>query len=129
AAFGTILSPRARVPERPHIGSRLRIGGPRRPELVLGRPHSWLYLNSLDNIRRLRSLVEFFVASHNAEMPHAAFRDQTPDEVFFSTAAGLREELAKARRTALHARLAANRAASRPCTIRSPPAAAAEIPP
>jgi putative transposase len=65
--------------------------------------HSWLYLNSLDNIQRLRSLVEFFVASHNAEMPHAAFRGQTPDEVFFGTAAGLPEELAKARRSALEA--------------------------
>jgi transposase InsO family protein len=27
--------------------------------------HQWLYLNSLDSIERLRSLVKFFVEEHN----------------------------------------------------------------
>jgi putative transposase len=35
--------------------------------------HQWLFLNSLDNIARLRSLVAFFVEEHNTKMPHAAF--------------------------------------------------------
>jgi transposase InsO family protein len=35
--------------------------------------HNWLYLNSLDSIERLRSLVDFFVQAHNSQMPHHAF--------------------------------------------------------
>jgi hypothetical protein len=35
--------------------------------------HQWLYLNSLDSIERLRSLVKFFVEEHNTQMPHSAF--------------------------------------------------------
>jgi hypothetical protein len=48
--------------------------------------HQWLFLNSLDTIDRVRTLVAFFVDEHNTKMPHAAFRGQTPDEVFFGTA-------------------------------------------
>jgi hypothetical protein len=69
-------------------------------------------LNSLDNIERLRSLVAFFVDAHNAQMPHAAFRGQTPDEVYLGTAVNLPEELAATRKAAREKRLSANRAAS-----------------
>ena len=74
--------------------------------------HQWLYLNSLDTIMRLRSLVHFFVDQHNAQMPHPAFSGQTPDEMYFGTAANLPNELAAARSKARLERLAANRATS-----------------
>jgi putative transposase len=74
--------------------------------------HQWLFLNSLDNIERLRTLVAFFVDAHNAQMPHAAFRGQTPDEVYLGTAVNLPEKLAATRKTAREKRLSANRAAS-----------------
>lgn len=56
--------------------------------------------------------MEFFVEKHNAQMPHAAFHGQTPDEMYFGTAANLPAELAAAREQARAARLAANRAMS-----------------
>jgi putative transposase len=74
--------------------------------------HQWLYLNSLDSIERLRTLVEFYVEQHNTQMPHAAFSGQTPDEMYFGTAAQLPTELAAARDLARAARLAANRGLS-----------------
>jgi hypothetical protein len=88
--------------------------------------HQWLYLHSLDSIARVRALVESFVEFHNAQMPHAAFHGQTPDEMYLGTAASLPAELAAARKSALVRRLAANRAAS--CDRCLPPAAS-EIPP
>jgi transposase InsO family protein len=72
--------------------------------------HQWLYLNSLDSIERLRSLVKFFVEEHNTQMPHSAFSGQTPDEMYFGTAVDLPAQLAAARRKAREERLAANRA-------------------
>ena len=72
--------------------------------------HQWLYLNSLDSIERLRSLVEFFIEQNNAHMPHSAFCGQTPDEMYFGTAADLPAQLAAARSKARAERLAANRA-------------------
>ncbi len=70
--------------------------------------HQWLYLNSLDSIERVRSLVAFFVQEHNAQMPHAAFRGKTPDEMYFATAVNLPTELADAREKARELRLATN---------------------
>jgi transposase InsO family protein len=72
--------------------------------------HQWLYLNSLDSIERLRSLVKFFVEEHNTQMPHSAFAGQTPDEMYFGTAVDLPAQLAVARSKARAERLAANRA-------------------
>lgn len=92
--------------------------------------HQWLYLNSLDTILRLRTLVEFFVDQHNTQMPHSAFEGQTPDEMYFGTAANLPDELAAARRKARAWRLDTNRAiscdrcAGRPVDLPTP-----EIPP
>jgi transposase InsO family protein len=74
--------------------------------------HQWLFLNSLDTIARLSTLVTFFVDEHNTKMPHAAFRGHTPDEVYFGTAPNLQIELDDARRKARDSRLAANRSAS-----------------
>jgi transposase InsO family protein len=72
--------------------------------------HQWLYLNSLDSIESLRSLVRFFVEEHNTQMPHSAFSGQTPDEMFFGTAVDLPAQMAAARSKARAERLAANRA-------------------
>jgi hypothetical protein len=78
--------------------------------------HQWLFLNSLDSVARVRTLVEFHVNEHNTKMPHPAFDGQTPDEVFFGTGAKVPEELALARGNARAARMAANRAMScEPC--------------
>ena len=74
--------------------------------------HQWLYLNSLDSVERLRTLVAFYVEQHSTQMPHAAFSGQTPDEMYFGMAANLPTELAAARQLARAARLTANRGLS-----------------
>lgn len=92
--------------------------------------HQWLYLNTLDTIERVRSLVAFFVDAHNSQMPHAAFRGQTPDEIYFGTAPDLTANLADARIKARERRLATNRGAScARCTIPPEPSVKSEIPP
>ena len=92
--------------------------------------HQWLYLNSLDSIERLRTLVEFYVEQHNTQMPHAAFSGQTPDEIYFGTAANLPAELAAARGRARDSRLAANRAlACEACLVQHPGPNESPIPP
>lgn len=45
--------------------------------------HQWLYLHELDSLATVRRLVDFYVAEHNAVIPHAAFAGHTPDEVYF----------------------------------------------
>jgi transposase InsO family protein len=74
--------------------------------------HQWLFLNTLDSIAAVRRLVEFYVAAHNAEIPHSAFRGQTPDEMYFGRGQGIAEQLEAARCRAREARVLANRAAS-----------------
>jgi putative transposase len=74
--------------------------------------HQWLYLNSLDSVERVRTLVAFYVEQHNTQMPHAAFSGQTPDEMYFAMAANLPTELAAVRQLARAARLAATRGLS-----------------
>jgi putative transposase len=92
--------------------------------------HQWLYLNSLDSIERLRGLVAFYVEQHNTQMPHAAFAGQTPDEMYFDTAAELPAELAVAKSNARAARLAANRAIScERCLGQQPSLGEPRIPP
>jgi Integrase core domain len=73
--------------------------------------HQWLFLNSLDTIDRLRTLVAFFVEAHNTQMPHAAFAGHTPDEIYLGMAPNLAAELAVTRTAARERRLAANRSA------------------
>jgi hypothetical protein len=45
--------------------------------------HQWLFLNTLDSVRTVETLVAFYVQEHNARLPHSAFRGQTPDEMYF----------------------------------------------
>jgi hypothetical protein len=47
--------------------------------------HQWLYLNTLDSFAAVERLVRFYVAQHNEQMPHSAFRGQTPDVMYFGT--------------------------------------------
>jgi hypothetical protein len=72
--------------------------------------HQWLYLNTLDSVEAVRRLVAFYVAAHNTQVPHAAFRGQTPDEMYYSRGAGVPQQLAEGKRAARQARRAANRA-------------------
>jgi len=44
--------------------------------------HQWLFLNTLDSVKKVRRLVKFYVAEHNQRLPHSAFRGQTPDEMW-----------------------------------------------
>ncbi len=46
--------------------------------------HQWLYLNTLDSVETVRRLVAFYVEAHDTEIPHSAFRGQTPDEIYYS---------------------------------------------
>ncbi len=76
--------------------------------------NQWLFLNELDSIQRLRSLIEFYVSEHNERLPHSAFDGETPDEMYFGTGAHVAEELATAREKARAARMEANRSVD-PC--------------
>jgi transposase InsO family protein len=76
-----------------------------------GLKHQWLFLNTLDSVSRVRTLVAFYVAEHNSKLPHAAFRGETPDEMYFGKGAGVPDQLAAARTVARAARLKANREA------------------
>jgi transposase InsO family protein len=71
--------------------------------------HQWLFLNTLDSVAALRRHVGFYVVAHNTQVPHSAFRGQTPDEMYFGTGEQIPVELASAKRAALEARLNANR--------------------
>ena len=72
--------------------------------------HQWLYMNTLDSLEAVRRLVEFYVAAHNSEIPHSAFRGQTPDEIYYGRSYDLHETLELARCQARALRLASNRA-------------------
>ncbi len=74
--------------------------------------HQWLYLNSLDSIATVRSLVSFYVDEHNTRLPHSAFKGQTPEEMYFGSGGHVPEELEEARSAARRARLKENRALS-----------------
>jgi hypothetical protein len=74
--------------------------------------HQWLFLNTLESCETVRRLVAFYVASHNAEIPHSAFRGQTPDEVYYGRGQEIPARLEAARTQAREARLKANREAS-----------------
>ena len=51
--------------------------------------HHWLFLHALDSVTTVRRLVAFYVDEHNRVLPHAAFRGQTPDEMYFGTGDGV----------------------------------------
>ncbi len=74
--------------------------------------HQWLFLNQLDSVGSLRRLVGLYVAKHNRQLPHSAFRGQTPDEMYFGTGRHVPGDLDVKRKEARAARMAANRARS-----------------
>jgi len=74
--------------------------------------HQWLFLNTLDSVAALRRHVAFYVVAYNTQVPHSAFRGQTPDEMYFGTGEHVPAELASAKSAALEARLNANRSLS-----------------
>ena len=74
--------------------------------------HQWLLLNTLDTVAVLRRHVSFYVEAHNGEIPHSAFRGETPDEVYLGTGDHVPEELEAAKTWARRARLTTNRSVS-----------------
>ena len=80
--------------------------------------HQWLYLHSLESFTQLEQLIDFYVKEHNTQMPHNAFGGQTPDEVYFDHADGVRDRLTAAGHQARRARMEANRGEScRACAL------------
>ena len=71
--------------------------------------HQFLFMNTLDSVSAGRRLVTFYVAAYNSQVPHSAFRGQTPDEIYFSTGVEVPLSLEAARKRAQRARRAANR--------------------
>ena len=84
--------------------------------------HQWLFLNTLDTVEKVRTLVAFYVEEHNQRLPHSAFRGQTPDEMYFAKGGAVPGELESARTTARQKRLERNRALS--CAVCKPSDAA-----
>lgn len=80
--------------------------------------HQWLYLNTMDSSKTVEKLVAFYVQEHNARLPHAAFRGQTPDEMYFGTGDKIPAELEAARQRARQERVEANR--KRTCSTCKP---------
>ena len=74
--------------------------------------HQWLFLNTLDTPAAVRRLVAFYVAAHNTEIPHSAFRGQTPDEMYYGWGERIPEQLELAKQQAREARVQTNRARS-----------------
>ncbi len=74
--------------------------------------HQWLFINSLDSVAGVEKLVAFYVREHNTEIPHSAFRGQTPDEMYFGTGDQVPDELEAARVACREARMKENRATS-----------------
>ena len=72
--------------------------------------HQWLLLNTLDSVAAVRRHVSTYVAAHNGQIPHSAFRGQTPDEMYFGRGDHVPANLATASEAAREARLHANRA-------------------
>ncbi|HEX2645839.1 MAG TPA: DDE-type integrase/transposase/recombinase [Candidatus Dormibacteraeota bacterium] len=74
--------------------------------------HQWLFLHSLDSLATVRRLVAFYVDEHNRVLPHAAFRGQTPDEMYFGTGDAVPADLRAGAAAARRARAEANRSAA-----------------
>ena len=52
----------------------------------------------------------FYVDEHNMRLPHAAFRGQTPDEMYFGIGDRIPDELDAAKKAARQSRMKLNRA-------------------
>ena len=55
--------------------------------------HQRLYLNTLDTVATIRKLVAFYIDQHNTQLPHSAFRGQTPDEMCMRTGSKIPKQL------------------------------------
>jgi len=77
--------------------------------LVRTLKHQWLFLNTLDNVATVRRLVAFYVEAHNTQIPHSAFRGQTPDEMYYGRGQEIPDHLEEAKRRARAERVKANR--------------------
>ena len=71
--------------------------------------HQWLFLHALDSVGTVRRLVAIYVAEHNRVLPHAAFRGQTPDEMYVGAGDAIPAALAARADAARRAGLQANR--------------------
>jgi transposase InsO family protein len=74
--------------------------------------HQWLFLHSLDSVTTVRRLVTFYVDEHNRVLPHSAFGDITPDEMYFGTGDAVPADLTSRAAAAHRARVEANRTAA-----------------
>jgi len=74
--------------------------------------HNWLYLHTLDSIAAIRRLVDFYVKEHNDSVPHAAFKGQTPSEVYFGHSENTIKNLEEVRQLSRQKRFETNRAIS-----------------
>ena len=83
-----------------------------------GLKHQWLYLNTLDTLGAVERLVAFYVVEHNTKIPHAAFRGETPEEMYTGRGADVAERLSKAKKQARIDRIKANQAQT--CLICQP---------
>ena len=62
--------------------------------------HQWLFLNTLDSVKTVETLVGFYVKEHNCRLPHSAFRGQTPDEMYFGKGGDVPDKLETSRQNA-----------------------------
>ena len=85
--------------------------------------HQWLFLNTLDSVRTVETLVAFYVQEHNSRLPHSAFRGQTPDEMYFGRGGDIPDKLEASRKKARQERIETNR--KRTCRVCEPPDAIA----
>ena len=76
--------------------------------------HQWLYLNTLDTVSSVRTLVTFYIQEHNTHLPHSAFRGQDPDEMYFGSGKEISRQLERARKAARDARKEVNQKNSCP---------------
>ena len=76
--------------------------------IAFARP---LYLNTLDTVANIESLVSFYVQEHNSK-PHSSFGGPSSDELYDGTADQVLVELIEAKKKARQKRLAANRSRS-----------------
>lgn len=74
--------------------------------------HQWFFLHTLDTEAAVQRLIAFYVRARNSEIPHHAFKGQTPDEMYFGIGGTVPERINAGKGRAREARHAANRAAT-----------------
>ena len=72
--------------------------------------HNWLFVEALDPIGRVSSLVAIRVCEQGSRVPHSAIQGQSLDEVYFDARHHVRDTIAPRRGDAREARLAENSA-------------------